>query len=205
MGKGFSQNKLAQELTKAGLKATRVWVAAIETDRIRLHHSDLATISKVLHKPVEFFAADVPAPPAATVKEEPAAPYLGGMRVVRVPVVGVVGADTFAFNFDDPPLEPVTVLVEGSASKRYGAFRVRGDCMEPRFHDGEIVVVAEAASVPDGVPGVFRLDAHCTLKIPRRHSDGIELCPLNPKFQSKMYRTNKLVVVGVVVSVTRKP
>jgi SOS-response transcriptional repressor LexA len=129
--------------------------------------------------------------------------YGGAMKMV--PVVGVVGAAAFMFNFDDPPLEYLPIPVPGSASKRYAAFRISGDCMEPRFHDGEIVIVAESETVPDGVPGVFRLDAHCTLKIPVRHADRLELRPLNPNFKSIEVRSNKLTVVGVVVGVWRKP
>jgi SOS-response transcriptional repressor LexA len=122
-----------------------------------------------------------------------------------VPVVGNVGAASFMFNFDDPPLEYLPIPMPGSGSRRYAAFKVSGDCMEPRFHDGEIVVVGESETVPDGVPGVFRLDAHCTLKIPVRHADRLELRPLNPKYKSIEIRTNKMTVVGVVVGVWRKP
>jgi SOS-response transcriptional repressor LexA len=128
-----------------------------------------------------------------------------GITMKHVPVVGVVGAASFSFNFDDPPLEYLPVVIEGSAARRYAAFRIQGDCMAPRFHDGEVVIVAESGSVPDGVPGVFCLDGECTLKIPQRHADRVELRPLNPKYKSIEVKTNKLVVMGVVVGVWRKP
>jgi SOS-response transcriptional repressor LexA len=128
-----------------------------------------------------------------------------GLNMKQVPVVGVVGAAEFMFNFDDPPLEWLPTVVQGSASRRYAAFKISGDCMEPRFHDGEIVIVAETETVPDGVPGVFRLDGHCTLKVPFRHADRLELRPLNPKFKSIDVRSNKMVAVGVVIGVWRKP
>jgi SOS-response transcriptional repressor LexA len=136
-------------------------------------------------------------------RDQPLTPY--GAQIRSVPVVGVVGAAEFMFNFDDPPLEVLPVVIERAGSRRYAAFRIQGDCMEPRFHDGEIVIVGESETVPDGVPGVFRLDAHCTLKIPIRHADRVELKPLNPRFKSIDVRTNKMVVVGVVVGVWRKP
>jgi SOS-response transcriptional repressor LexA len=139
----------------------------------------------------------------ASAVAENAIPYGNNMKLV--PVVGVVGAAEFMFNFDDPPLEWLPTVIQGSASRRYAAFRISGDCMEPRFHDGEIVIVAETETVPDGVPGVFRLDAHCTLKIPFRHADRIELRPLNPKYKSLDVRSNKMVAVGVVIGVWRKP
>jgi phage repressor protein C with HTH and peptisase S24 domain len=203
MGKEWTQAKLASELARHGLKMTRGWLASAETGRIRPHREDLETLAKVLKKPLDFFEDDETTSPGPSHFGDSAPVY--GMQIIRVPVVGVAGADTFAFNFDDPPLEPVTIPVEGSTTKRYGAFRIRGDCMEPRFHNGEIVVVAESSSVPDGVPGVFRLHAGCTLKIPHRRPDGIELRPTNPKFKSHIFRTNELTVVGVVITVTRKP
>ncbi len=121
-----------------------------------------------------------------------------------VSVVGVASAETFAFNFDDPPIDSLPIVVARSSTRRYAAFRVRGECMEPEYHDGEFVVVAETENVPDGEPGVFRLDGGCTLKIPFRRPDGVELRPLNPKFKSKVYSTNKLEVVGIVIGTWRK-
>jgi SOS-response transcriptional repressor LexA len=162
-------------------------------------------IAKVLGIGVdELLAMFAPKRPLEHVLAE-AAPAYSNLSVRSVPVVGVVGAAEFMFNFDDPPLEILPVVIERSGSRRYAAFRIQGECMEPRFHDGEIVIVGESETVPDGVPGVFRLDGHCTLKVPVRHPDRLELRPLNPKFKSIDIRTNKLTVVGVVVGVWRKP
>jgi SOS-response transcriptional repressor LexA len=197
-GREWTQAKLTDALHKAGVKVSRGWVANLETDRVRsLNPQEIAALAHVLGKPENYFA---PAPSADFVAD---APIYGTMK--HVPVVGVVGAAEFMFNFDDPPLEWLPTVIQGSASRRYAAFRISGDCMEPRFHDGEIVIVAETETIPDGVPGVFRLDAHCTLKVPFRHADRVELRPLNPKFKSIDVRSNKMVAVGVVIGVWRKP
>jgi SOS-response transcriptional repressor LexA len=185
---------LAKEIGLADSSVITHWVR----DRHKPDWQNVEKIARVFRKPIAYFADD-----AAAAVADAAVGY--GATIKRVPVVGVVGAGEFMFNFDDPPLETLPTLIEGSASRRYAAFRIRGDCMEPRFHDGEIVIVGESETVPDGVPGVFRLDGSCTLKVPVRHSDHVELKPLNPRFKSIDVRTNKLTVVGVVVGVWRKP
>ena len=200
MGKDWTQAKLSQSLTRDGLRVTRGWVASVETGRIPPHQEDLAVLARVLKKPLTYFVADS----ESAVVAESTVPY-GALRVQPVPVVGTVGADTFEFAFDDPPLEYLPTLVEGSGARAQAAFKVRGACMEPDYHDGEYVIVAQTDTVPDGRPGVFRLDGGCTLKVPHRAKDHVELRPLNPKFPSLKIATSKLMVVGVVVGIFRKP
>jgi SOS-response transcriptional repressor LexA len=192
-GKGWTLDDLAKRL---GVKS-RSYISNVENGYTPIGsklRNRLAVIFKCAPSDLED---------DAIVAEQPLAPYNAQIR--SVPVVGVVGAAEFMFNFDDPPLEVLPVVIERAGSRRYAAFRIQGDCMEPRFHDGEIVIVGESETVADGVPGVFRLDAHCTLKIPIRHADRVELKPLNPRFKSIDVRTNKMIVVGVVVGVWRKP
>jgi repressor LexA len=192
---GWTLDELAKRL---GVKS-RSYVSNIENGYTPIGPKLRQRVAEIFKCDAKDFADDAP----ASMVRDAISPY--GAQIRSVPVVGVVGAAEFMFNFDDPPLEVLPVVIERAGSRRYAAFRIQGDCMEPRFHDGEIVIVGESETVPDGVPGVFRLDGACTLKVPVRHADRVELRPLNPKFKPIDVRTNKLTVVGVVVGVWRKP
>jgi repressor LexA len=130
-------------------------------------------------------------------------PAFGLSETSPVPVVGVVAADSFDFDFNHAPDEYLPIPRVGR--QKTAALKVSGACMEPTVRDGDYVIVAEAEYVPDGKLGVFRLDGGCTLKRPFRKGDVVELRPDNPKFKTLRVPAAKLEVVGVVVGFFRKP
>ena len=206
MGRDWTQNRLAEALQKEGLTHTRAWVAGAETDRIPPHADDIKIIAKVLKKPVEFFRADssVGFGHAARhggdsfVRDSPLGVDMESFASVSafVPVLGTVTADRFAFSLDAIPEEQIP---NPYAGKKVFALQVRGDCMEPTFRNGEYIYFSLTQPVADGKVVLARLDTEHTLKRYFKRTNGIELKPDNPKYQSKTYATNKLEIVAVAV------
>ena len=125
--------------------------------------------------------------------------------VQYVPVIGGVSADRFNVALETPPDDVLPIPVTGPAGK-YFALRVSGRCMEPTAHDGQYVVVAQAAEIPDGKLGIFRLNEECTLKRLFRMKDGAcELRPDNPKYEKIVVKCGDLKVVGLVIGFFQKP
>ena len=125
--------------------------------------------------------------------------------VQYVPVIGVVSAERFNVALETPPDDVLPIPVTGPAGK-YFALRVSGRCMEPTAHDGQYVVVAQAAEIPDGKLGIFRLNEECTLKRLFRMKDGAcELRPDNPKYEKIVVKCGDLKVVGLVIGFFQKP
>lgn len=125
--------------------------------------------------------------------------------VQYVPVIGVVSAERFNVALETPPDDVLPIPVTGPAGK-YFALRVSGRCMEPTAHDGQYVVVAQAAEIPDGKLGIFRLNGECTLKRMFRMKDGAcELRPDNPKYEKIVVKCGDLKVVGLVIGFFQKP
>lgn len=60
LGKGWTQERVTQELRARGLKMTRSWIAQVETDRLVPHPDDMRVLAAVLKKAVEQFV--VPSP-----------------------------------------------------------------------------------------------------------------------------------------------
>ncbi|MBX6770852.1 MAG: S24 family peptidase [Chloroflexi bacterium] len=83
------------------------------------------------------------------------------------------------------------------------AVDVRGDCMEPRIHDGETVVVDITESPRPGDIVLAVHDGETLLKILERRSDGLYLVALRHRPPIRLDETTR--IIGVVKQVVRKP
>lgn len=89
------------------------------------------------------------------------------------------------------------------------ALRIRGQSMEPAFHEGQVVIVNPNISPRPGDYVVVRLDSHdmneATMKqyavtgIDAYGHDIFELRPLNPLFPTLSSAENKICMLGVVI------
>ena len=59
---------------------------------------------------------------------------------------------------------------------------VRGDSMEPRFHDNDLVWVEQTEQLEDGEIGIFYLDGNAYIKKLQTNSTGSYLVSLNSKY-----------------------
>lgn len=78
---------------------------------------------------------------------------------------------------DDSSTEPLHIVHTAIADRANYAVRVSGDSMEPRFHDGDIVLVETCPSVEKGEIGIFVVNGEGYIK----QYDGRTLLSLNPK------------------------
>lgn len=67
------------------------------------------------------------------------------------------------------------------------ALRIEGDSMLPRFHDGDIVVVAPQSLPRSGRPAVVKVDGAVTCKLWSRHGNEVTLTPLNSDYAERKY------------------
>lgn len=121
--------------------------------------------------------------------------------VPMMPVLGRVHADTYGVVFDAPSDDTVP---NPFPDKNLYALRVKGDCMEPKLSDGDIIYVDPRAEPRDGQVVVALLDGEHTLKRFQRKGGIAYLVPDNKKYQRIKVTTSKAVIRGVVVSALRK-
>lgn len=87
------------------------------------------------------------------------------------------------------------------------ALHIRGDSMEPKFFNGDIIVVREQPFVEFGQIGVVQMDGEAaTCKKVKQTASGLELHPLNPNHDVQFYtkkevRERNITVLGLVVGV----
>lgn len=86
------------------------------------------------------------------------------------------GAGTGVY-LDESGTEPLKIVHTSIADRANYAIRVSGDSMEPKFHDGDIVLVETCPSINIGEIGIFIVNGEGFIK----QYDGDTLISLNPK------------------------
>lgn len=131
------------------------------------------------------------------------------VTAVRIPVLGRVAAGI--------PIEAISdtdewegITSEMASRGEYFGLRIKGDSMEPKISDGDIVIVRQQPNAENGdlvIAYVNGYDAVCKrLKI---YQDGIALVSNNPSYPP-MYFSNEemeqtpVVIVGKVVELRAK-
>lgn len=82
----------------------------------------------------------------------------------------------------------------------------KGDSMEPRIHDGDLVAIRSQPEVENGEIAAVRIGEEATLKHVYLHENFIELRPENPAFESIILSRedmNKVVIEGKAVGLCR--
>ena len=82
----------------------------------------------------------------------------------------------------------------------------KGNSMEPRIHDGDLVAIRSQREVENGEIAAVRIDGEATLKHVYIHDSFIELRPENPAFNSIILSRedmNNVVIEGKAVGLCR--
>lgn len=118
---------------------------------------------------------------------------------IKIPVLGKVQAGA--------PVEAVEEVIDYeeiplnmAAAGEYFGLKIRGSSMEPRFIEGDVVIVRKQSDVESGdIAVVFVNGADATVKRVVKHQDGISLVALNPMFPPKFYTAREVIELPVVI------
>ena len=107
-----------------------------------------------------------------------------------------VSAGVGSWLSDDTPTEWITLPRDDDTKAADMILEVRGDSMEPMFHDGEKVLVKSSESILEGEIGVFIVDGESYIK---KMGKGC-LISLNSSYQPiKLNKNNDVHCVGRVI------
>lgn len=126
-------------------------------------------------------------------------------RGVRIPILGKVVAGI--------PLEAITdidgweeISPKMAASGEYFALRIKGLSMEPKLHEGDIVIVKRQSDVESGDTAIILVDGEdATVKQIKKTKEGIMLIGLNIDVYPPHFYTNREIadlpvqIIGKVV------
>ena len=124
------------------------------------------------------------------------------LKVVKtkIPVLGDVAAGL--------PIEVVTDILDYEEispeltkdGSEYFALRIKGDSMEPKISDGDVVIVRKQEDVDSGQIAIVCVNGeNATCKKVMKQSGGILLQPLNPSFTPTFYTTEDILKLPVTI------
>lgn len=128
---------------------------------------------------------------------------------VRIKVLGSIHAGI--------PIEAITDIVDWedipkdwtTGGREYFGLRVKGDCMEPEYREGDVVIVRRQEDCESGQDCIVYVNGYdAELKRLTKTDDAVILQALNPKYPPKHYYNGDeeypVKIAGVVVELRRK-
>lgn len=186
--RNFSQRELAD-----AIGVSRSAVAMWETDKSQPDKEALIALSRLFSVTTDYLLDNG---------------YRRG-EGVRIPVLGRVAAGI--------PIEAVEEVldyeeIDWMTAERgeYFALKVRGDSMEPKISDSDVVIVRRQEDVESGEIAVVLVNGNeATCKKVVKHKDGVLLVANNPAYVPMFYTTEELgrlpvKIIGKVVELRSK-
>lgn len=125
----------------------------------------------------------------------------GGKKTkgVWIPVLGTVQAGV--------PMEAIEDIIDYeeidenmAKSGEYFALQIKGASMEPRFVEGDVVIVRKQPVVENGDIAVVMVNGdEATVKKFYRESNGIKLIPINPSYDIMFYTPDEVNTLPVTI------
>ena len=130
--------------------------------------------------------------------------------VSRIPVVGVVPAG-IAIEAIEDILDYEEITPEMAQLGDLFGLRVKGDSMEPRIKEGDVLIIRkqDTAETGDIVIAFVNGDNEATVKKYVRHDEGISLVPYNQAYTPKFFTKNEIEklpvrIIGKVIELRGK-
>ena len=188
---GFSQQKLADKLG-----VSRSTVAMWESGASQPDNDSLLHLAKIFNTSTDFLLGNVEG-------------RYTSPKGVKVPVLGYIRAgiplDAVEEILDYEEVDPAM-----AAKGDLFALRVKGDSMEPRIREGDVIICAETPCVESGTVAVVLVNGNeATVKKVVKHKEGLSLVAFNPAY-SPMFYTNEecetlpVRIVGRVIELRGK-
>jgi SOS-response transcriptional repressor LexA len=114
----------------------------------------------------------------------------------RIPIISSSAAGEPVYYEDAHPIGYADEFVECPAEiddPNAFALKIRGDSMEERIHDGDVVIVCPNWEVKENKPVVAKVDdGEITCKLYNRQGDTIILTAVNPSYPPQVYHASKV-------------
>lgn len=133
----------------------------------------------------------------------------GTIAPTRIPVLGKVVAGI--------PLDAIEDIIDYeeiphsmAKSGEFFALQIKGDSMEPRIKEGDVVIVRKQPDVESGEVAIVLVNGdEATIKKVQKFNGGINLVPSNPAYEVKTYSDDDIEslpvsIIGKVVELRAK-
>lgn len=201
---GMSQQELAE---KVGFKTASA-VNKIELGLRDLNQTKIMAFAKALHTTPAYLMGwdDIAVTDEEYGKMVRAA---GGVNAKKIPVLGKVVAG-IPIDAVEEILDYEEISPEMARQGDFFALQVKGDSMEPKFSDGDVVIVRKQEDVDSGDIAIVLVNGdEATIKKLQKFDGGINLVPSNQSYPVLTYSYKDIEqlpvrVIGKVVELRAK-
>lgn len=192
---GLSQSELGK-IAGVSDKAVSTWELGLKTPR-------MGAVEKMANYFGITKSAIVDDAPMTSLQKPVVPPgFMPMPEMVQVPLIGSIACGT-PITAEENIEQMVCV-----PSRWHSTFTLtcKGDSMEPRIHDGDLVAIRSQPEVENGEIAAVRIGEEATLKHVYLHENFIELRPENPAFSSIILSRedmNTVVIEGKAVGLCR--
>ena len=118
----------------------------------------------------------------------------------KIPVLGYVAAGI--------PIEAITEVLDYEElspelvrdGSEYFGLKIKGDSMEPKISDGDVVIVRKQPNVDSGQIAIVCINGeNATCKKIMKQAGGILLQPLNPSFAPVFYTVEQIAEIPITI------
>lgn len=128
---------------------------------------------------------------------------------VLIPILGEVAAGIPVTAVEEI-LGYEEITPQMAAQGEHFALKIKGDSMEPKFSNGDIVIVRQQEDVDTGEIAVVLVNSEeATVKKVKKEAGGLMLIPTNPAFEPRFFTNSDVkklpvIIVGRVVELRAK-
>ena len=187
------EKKISQEKLAKAIGVSRSTIAMWETGNSQPDHDNLKLLAQYFKVSIDFLLNN-PSPNTHGVK----IPVLGKV-VAGIPIEAV-----------EEILDHEEITPELASSGEYFALRIKGNSMEPKISEGDVVIVRKQDDADNGDTAIVLVNGdEATVKKIRKSPDGISLIPNNPSYDIIFYSNKEIEdlpvrIIGKVVELRAK-
>lgn len=132
-----------------------------------------------------------------------------GNKYIRIPVLGRVAAG-IPIDAIEEVIDWEDISAEAAGDGEYFGLQIKGQSMEPKISDGDVVIVRRQPDVDSGDIAVVLVNGNdATVKRIKKSPQGVTLIPSNPAYEPMYYSNEEIeslpvTILGKVVELRAK-
>lgn len=206
----YSMDRLVQLYNKTyNAKMNKSTLSRYENNLQEPIYTVVVNLSKLFHVSVDYMLEETDDPRTSAQllgnTEQSTSPKKG----VKIPVLGRVQAGVPVDAIEEI-LDYEEITQEMASQGEHFGLRVNGDSMEPKFSNGDVVIVRKQPDADTGDIAIVLVNgSDATIKKIKKRPDGIMLVPTNPMYEVMFYNNQEMEqlpvrIIGKVVELRAK-
>lgn len=122
-----------------------------------------------------------------------------GNKYIRIPVLGRVAAG-IPIDAIEEVIDWEDISAEAAGDGEYFGLQIKGQSMEPKISDGDVVIVRRQPDVDSGDIAVVLVNGNdATVKRIKKSPQGVTLIPSNPAYEPMYYSNEEIESLPVTI------